>query len=61
MLEMMIVSILAGILASTSLGAGDAAPDFSARDIDGKTHALAEMVKQGPVVLAFFPKAFTPG
>ena len=40
---------------------GDIAPDFEARDTEGNTHKLSEMVKQGPVILAFFPKAFTPG
>jgi peroxiredoxin Q/BCP len=58
---MMLASILSGILASANLGVGDAAPDFSVKDLDGNSHALADMVKKGPVILAFFPKAFTPG
>lgn len=58
---MIIASFLSGILASATFGVGDAAPDFSVKDIDGKTRKLAEMTRQGPVVLAFFPKAFTPG
>ena len=41
--------------------AGDIAPDFEARDTDGVTHRLDTLVKQGPVVLAFFSKAFTGG
>jgi len=40
---------------------GDVAPDFTVTDTDGKTHTLSEMVKQGAVIVAFFPKAFTPG
>lgn len=52
---------LIGLVASSSLGVGDAAPDFSVRDIDGNSVDLVEMLRQGPVVLAFFPKAFTPG
>lgn len=40
---------------------GDIAPDFEARDTDGKVHRLSEMVTHGPVIVAFFPKAFTPG
>lgn len=40
---------------------GSMAPAFELTDIDGDLHVLAKMVKQGPVVLAFFPKAFTPG
>jgi peroxiredoxin Q/BCP len=40
---------------------GDTAPDFAAADTDGQTYKLSEMVTRGPVILAFFPKAFTPG
>ena len=40
---------------------GDVAPDFKVEDVDGKTLQLSAMVKEGPVVVAFFPKAFTPG
>lgn len=40
---------------------GDTAPDFEITDTDGQTHKLSEMVTRGPVILAFFPKAFTPG
>jgi peroxiredoxin len=61
MLVMMFASILSGLIASASLGVGDAAPNFVVKDIDGQPRALAELVKQGPLVLAFFPKAFTPG
>jgi len=47
-----------------ALKPGDAAPDFTApAALDGKdyTFSLAEALKQGPVVLYFFPKAFTTG
>ncbi|WP_224370646.1 peroxiredoxin [Hyalangium versicolor] len=40
---------------------GDTAPDFTVTDSDGKSHTLSEMVKAGPVIVAFFPKAFTSG
>lgn len=40
---------------------GDAVPDFTVKDIDGVELQLSELVKKGNVVLAFFPKAFTPG
>jgi thioredoxin-dependent peroxiredoxin len=40
---------------------GDVAPDFTAVDTDGQSHTLSEMVKSGPVIVAFFPKAFTGG
>jgi peroxiredoxin Q/BCP len=40
---------------------GDAAPDFSLAGSDGKTYHLADFKGKKPVVLAWFPKAFTPG
>jgi peroxiredoxin Q/BCP len=47
--------------AETRLRPGDLAPDFSLPDTEGKTVTLAELTAKGPVVLAFFPKAFTGG
>lgn len=44
-----------------TLNVGDTAPDFDVTDTDGQRHHLSEMVETGPVILAFFPKAFTPG
>ena len=43
------------------LEVGSTAPDFSATDIDGEELSLSSLVEKGPVILAFFPKAFTPG
>ncbi len=40
---------------------GDIAPAFEVTDTDGQRHALDALVERGPVILAFFPKAFTPG
>jgi peroxiredoxin len=40
---------------------GEVAPDFVVTDTDGKELKLNELVNAGPVILAFFPKAFTPG
>ena len=37
------------------------APDFTLDDTEGKPVTLSEMLKEGPVILAFFPKAFTGG
>ena len=42
------------------LKAGDPAPAFSLPGTDGKTHSLAGL-KGKPVVIAWFPKAFTSG
>lgn len=57
-----------GCLVATSAWAalkpGDTAPVFTARAaLDGKEFAfsMAEALKAGPVVLYFFPKAFTTG
>ena len=48
-------------LALATLKVGDAAPDFTATDSAGAAVSLAALRAQGPVVLAFFPKPFTPG
>src|SRR6476620_4019238 len=40
---------------------GDAAPDFSLQGTDGKTYRLSDFKGKQAVVLAWFPKAFTPG
>jgi peroxiredoxin len=50
--------------ANAALKVGDKAPDFtSVGAVGGKDFKinLAEMEKKGPVVLYFFPKAFTSG
>ncbi len=52
------------LTAWSALKPGDAAPAFkTAAAVGGKTFEfdLAEMLKKGPVVLYFFPKAFTQG
>jgi peroxiredoxin len=63
-----LVIALAGIMATGSalaaLKTGAKAPDFSARaTLGGKEFdfSLAEALKKGPVVLYFYPAAFTPG
>ena len=58
----MTIPILAALLgASAALKAGDKAPDFTLPGTDGKPVNLAKLLARGPVILAFFPKAFTPG
>lgn len=60
-----IAAALAGPLpAQAELPAGAAAPDFSTQaSLGGSvfTFKLAEALKQGPVVLYFYPAAFTQG
>lgn len=58
---MIALGLLAGVLVAATPKVGDTAPDFTAVDTDGKSYTLSEMVKAGNVVVAFFPKAFTPG
>ncbi len=40
---------------------GDVAPEFAAPDSEGRMRTLSDLRRSGPVVLAFFPKAFTSG
>ena len=60
---------LAALIAAVTLGSqfvaalevGDKAPDFSLQASDGKTYSLSQFLGEMPVVIAFFPKAFTGG
>ena len=52
--------IAPAMVLASELKAGDAAPDFSLRGSDGKTHSLADYSGK-VVVVAWFPKAFTGG
>ena len=59
-----IAAILSATPAAASLPNGAKAPGFTAQGaLGGKvfTFRLAEALKKGPVVLYFYPKAFTPG
>src|SRR5580704_568215 len=50
--------------AEAALNPGAAAPDFTTQaSLGGKefSFSLADALKQGPVVLYFYPAAFTPG
>ncbi len=38
---------------------GGKAPDFSMEGSDGKTYKLSSFKRKRPVVIAWFPKAFT--
>src|SRR6476659_11112235 len=55
---------LAAVPANAALKVGDKAPDFTTTGaVGGKTFKvhLAAQLRKGPVVLYFFPKAFTSG
>jgi thioredoxin-dependent peroxiredoxin len=45
----------------SALEVGDKAPDFTLQASDGNTYSLSDFVGSKPVVLAFFPSAFTGG
>ena len=47
--------------ASAELAPGDRAPAFQLQGSDGRSYALEQFVGERGVVLAWFPKAFTPG
>jgi len=63
LMTVVLLMTLTGMLAlaqDTTPGVGDPAPDFSLAGSDGRSHSLAEY-RGKPVVIAWFPKAFTTG
>jgi len=54
------VVALGGQIAA-ALEVGDKAPDFSLQASDGMTYTMSQFTGERPVVIAFFPKAFTGG
>lgn len=56
----MLSLLLTSVLAAQPM-VGGIAPDFAVKDVDGAELKLSSLVERGPVVMAFFPKAFTPG
>ncbi len=58
----MTIPILAALLgAAATVKVGDRAPDFTLTSSEGKPVTLSALLARGPVILAFFPKAFSPG
>jgi len=57
----MSIPLLAMLLGAAPLKVGDRAPDFTLPDTEGKPVTLSKLLERGPVILAFFPKAFTAG
>jgi peroxiredoxin len=59
-----VISLCIAQAALAALNSGDSAPDFTVQaSLSGKefTFKLAEALKKGPVVLYFYPAAFTKG
>lgn len=62
-----VASLVCGLVLLVAFGAradvnvGDPAPDFTLPGTDGKTHSLSDYKGVRPVVIAFFPKAYTGG
>ena len=46
---------------SDPLAIGTKAPAFKAPASDGRTYALGDLLKSGPVALVFYPGNNTPG
>jgi peroxiredoxin len=46
---------------SEPLPIGSKAPAFKAEASDGRTYALGDLLKHGPVALVFYPGNNTPG
>jgi peroxiredoxin Q/BCP len=62
---LLVIPLLGGLgyslfTARTHLRVGDVAPDFSLPGSDGQMHSLAAL-RGKTVVLAWYPRAFTPG
>ena len=53
--------LVAGGTANAEPVVGQPAPPFELAGSDGETYALSQFVGKRGVVLAWFPKAFTPG
>lgn len=53
--------LLVPFTAGADLSVGDKAPNFSLPGSDGTTYALDDFLGEKPVVIAWFPKAFTGG
>jgi thioredoxin-dependent peroxiredoxin len=54
-------AFLSLLLGASALKVGDRAPDFTLPDTEGRPVTLSRLLEKGPVIVYFFPKAFTPG
>ncbi len=61
LLSALVAAVALGSQLVAALEVGDQAPDFSLQASDGKTYTMSQFKGVRPVVIAFFPKAFTGG
>jgi|TARA_B100002003_G_C13956899_1_gene463683 peroxiredoxin Q/BCP len=61
LLSATVAALVLGGPAVSALEVGDKAPNFTLQASDGKTYSMSQFVGVRPVVIAFFPKAFTGG
>ena len=61
LLPLLVAVVALGSQFAAALEVGDKAPDFSLQGSDGETYSLSQFAGDKPVVIAFFPKAFTGG
>lgn len=57
----MLLVAFAPLASAAELKVGDVAPSFEMQGTDGKTYKLEDFKGKQAVVIAWFPKAFTPG
>lgn len=57
----MATALLVAATTASALEVGDKAPDFTLQASDGQTYQLSDFTGEQPVVIAFFPAAFTGG
>ena len=50
-----------GLLSAAEVAEGQEAPEFSLQGSDGKTYTLSQFKGVKPVIIAWYPKAFTGG
>ena len=60
-MKIAVISSLSLFLGTAALKVGDKAPDFTLPDTEGRPVTLSKLLEKGPVIVFFYPKAFTPG
>jgi peroxiredoxin Q/BCP len=60
-MTMATIPLLAALLGANPIKVGEKAPNFTLPSSEGQQVTLSKLLEEGPVILYFFPKAFTPG